>query len=717
MTNPMNDAPILAPDDDQYGIAPFAASLAKSLHNIKNPIGTTIALHGPWGSGKSSAVNLIRWELEAAGDESLVISEFKSWWFRGEEALALAFLQNLNSVLSLNLKDKLGDLIPKLGRGILQAGPVIGAAMTMTPVGIWGAVAGKTLDFASRFFPKGDPVEITFNKLTKILYEQDKRYLIIIDDIDRLNPEEALAVFRMVKSVGNLPNVMYLLVYDRALVDKAVEVLYPTEGPHFLEKIVQAAFELPNPLQADLNAAVLKSIEDICGSPDEDSIQGIMNNFYDVVSPYLVTPRHVNRFKNAIGVSWPAVGHEINLADFIALETLRLYEPSLFKAIKNNRGKVCGTPQNGDPDQNEESRFNLFLKGVSEERHDVAKQALQRLFPRFREMGYSSEFSSIWDAERRVCVEAHFDTYFRLSLSEETLPIKRVTEMIERADDQDYIQSVMREAAANKRRTGKTMLPVYFDALNSHAPSIDKDKVAPFMMALFEIHDEIDLEIDADRGFSGNANTTYRYHWLIRRLTDRRFSLEERTQLYEQVIDSSSLGWLVDFTNSVRAHYFDRKDGPKREEDCLVAEEAVPKITDLALEKIQAAAKDGSLLHHNDLMYILYNWQDFNDNDSDAVRAWTDDQLDDDEALVIFAHQMTGESWSYGMGGFGSLGDRVSTRTVTAQINKDIDILDPDKLRAGLDRILKAKTLDQESLDGVQTFVHAWDRKLSGKED
>ncbi|MBL4891023.1 MAG: hypothetical protein JKX91_04205 [Rhizobiaceae bacterium] len=714
----MNDTPIVIPEDDQYGIAPFAASLAKSILNIKSPVGTTIALHGPWGSGKSSAVNLIRRELEASGDKSLVVSEFKGWWYRGEEALALAFLQNLNSVLSQSLKDKIGDLIPKLGRNLLQAGPIIGAAVTMTPVGFLGAFTGKTFDFAKRFFPEGDPLEITYKKLSKILSEQDKRYLIIIDDIDRLNPDKALAVFRMVKSVGNLPNVMYLLVFDRALVDKTVDELYPSEGPHFLEKIIQVAFELPNPLQADLNSAVLKSIDKICGSPNEDGIQRIMNIFYDVVAPYLTTPRHVNRFRNAINVTWPAVENEVNLADFVALETLRLYEPALFKAIKANKEKVCGIRQEDDPNQNDGARFSRFLSGVGEDRQDIAKQALQRLFPRMETIIYGDHRISGWDAERRICVETHFDTYFRLSLSDEALPAARIEEICTRADDKDFIQSVMREAAATFRKTGKTMIPVYFDALNSHASRIDKDKIVPFMTSLFGIHDEIDLEVDADGGFYGMANTSLRYHWLIRRLTDQRYSLEERTHLYDQVIESSSLGWLVDFTSSAKGDYVVRENrNPTREEDCLVSESAIPKLTELALTKIRRAAQDGSLLHHNDLFYILYRWRDFNDNNPDEVCAWTDSQVENDEALLIFARQLMGESWSYGMGGFGSLGDRVSKRTIVAQISKDIDILDPKKLRIGLDRILKEQKLEKESLDVVQKFVEAWDRKLAGNED
>jgi len=84
MSQYFNDSPIETPSDDRYGITPFAVSLARSILGIKEPIGTTLALSGPWGSGKSSAVNLIRGELAKAGADTLVVTDFKCWWYRGE---------------------------------------------------------------------------------------------------------------------------------------------------------------------------------------------------------------------------------------------------------------------------------------------------------------------------------------------------------------------------------------------------------------------------------------------------------------------------------------------------------------------------------------------------------------------------------------------------------------------------------------------------------
>lgn len=715
VSNYFNDSPIERREEDLYGVTSFSEALAKSILNIKDPIGTTIALNGAWGSGKSSTVNLIRAELSEAKDSHLIVTEFKCWWYRGEEALALAFLQQLNSVLGEQFGDKTRKLVRKLGRGILQAGPVIGPAIALTPVGWLSGLVGGLFDVAKRLFPDEEPLETVFRELSKVLEAENRRFLVIIDDMDRLSSEEALAIFRLIKSVGRLPNVMYLVVFDRQLAEQAINEKYPSEGPHFLEKIIQAGFELPMPVSTDLNNAVLASIDEICGTPSEDQIVRFMNVFYDVVAPYITSPRHVSRFQNAISVTWPAIAGEVNLADFVALEILRLYEPTLFSAIKGNKSLVCGTKTENN--NNNDDRFSIFLNGIEEGRQDVAKTALQRLFPRLESIGYGGEWISEWSSERRVCVEAHFDTYFRLNLSDEVLSGKAIDELIEKSGDSDYIKKVFMDAANARRRTGQSMVPVYFDELTTHGKRVDKDKVRPLLSALFEIHDAIDLKIDADSGFMAMANTTLRYHWLIRKLTRNKFSIEERTDMYLKATEAASLGWLINFVSSARGDYQVREDRqPTAEEDCLVSENVLPELTKRALNAIRTSSADGSLLVHKDLLYILYRWIDFMGGDPTEARAWTDSLLDDRKALLILVKVMTGASWSMGMGGFGSLGDRVSKRTVRAQISDDSPVIDARKFRAAIEKIANDKNSSDDEIASIQTLLSAWDHRARGED-
>ncbi len=717
MANYFNDSPIEAEEDDKFGIVPFAQSLAKSILTIQAPVGTAIAINGAWGSGKSSAVNLIRQELKKS-KEQIEVSEFKCWWYRGEEALALAFLQNLHALLSHSLKDKVKDFIPKLGRNLLQAGPVVGSAIALTPAGPLSGLLTKTsMKFAERFFPEGETLEKIFQKLSDVLKEENRRFLIIIDDIDRLSPDEALAIFRIVKSVGRLPNVMYLLVFDRELAENAIEERYPSEGSHFLEKIIQASFEIPEPLSTDLNQAVLTSIENICGPSDETKIQRILNVFYDVVAPYMITPRHVVRFQNAISVTWPAIANEISLADFIALETLRLYEPSLFQAIRSNKSRLCGSGDRNDP--RDENKFSPFLTNVSPENHNTAELALQRLFPRMESIGYGSEFHSDWDAERRVCIDKHYHTYFRLSLSNDSLSLKTIDEIIERIDDPDFIKETFRDAAISRRSNGTSLVPVLLDELKTHAAKVSKEKTQPFLSTIFEIHDEIDLNIDEDKGMYSVGNTSLRFHWLMRRLTRDRFTLDERTELYLPAIENASLGWLVNFVSSAKDDHRERSETEtqRREEDCLTRQDVVANLVEKALASIRSAASDRTLLHHQDLIYILYAWRKFLGNDPFEARAWTDNLMNDNEALVVFAKAFTGESWSHGIGGMGSLADNVATRSTRASIDENTDILDQELFKSKLEELQNVASMQDDDKKAVKEFLGAWNNQISGQDD
>ena len=285
-------------------------------------------------------------------------------------------------------------------------------------------------------------------------------------------------------------------------------------------------------------------MREICGSPDETQIVRVMNIFYDVIVPYIATPRHVTRFQNAISVTWPAIANEVNLADFIGLETLRLYEPGLFKAIHFERVKCAAV--DSEVTQINTSALTYFCKTCRQFDMSWQNSPCSGFSRGWRRPAMWALGSSRWNSERRVCVETHFDTYFRSSLSDEALSSRQLGELIERANDPEFIRKTLRQAAMTERKGGRSMVPVYLDELTTHAARVQKPMVEPLLSALFEIHDEIDLEKDADKGFSSMANTSLRLHWLIRGLTKDRFSIGERTDLYLAATEQAALGWLVD---------------------------------------------------------------------------------------------------------------------------------------------------------------------------
>ncbi len=139
-TVPHNDKPISEPSEDRFGIDPFAKTLASSIRKLAAPEGTVIALNGPWGSGKSSAVNLVLHHLKDAIDANeIAVINFACWWFRGEEELALAFFRELYAGLGATLGDRFKRVLPKIGARLLRAGAMVGPGIDL----VGGGGAGR----------------------------------------------------------------------------------------------------------------------------------------------------------------------------------------------------------------------------------------------------------------------------------------------------------------------------------------------------------------------------------------------------------------------------------------------------------------------------------------------------------------------------------------------------------------------------------------------
>jgi predicted KAP-like P-loop ATPase len=333
--------------------------------------------------------------------------------------------------------------LPRIGARLLRAGSVIGPTIDLAGGGGTSAVAAGAMSWLSGLIQQDDTVEKLHAELAGALADQKKRFLIIIDDIDRLAPDEALLIFRLVKSVGRLPNMIYLLVFDRHLAEAIVAEKYPTEGPHYLEKIIQAGFDIPEPLPDDLRQQLLEVLGEICGTPDPSDLVRFMNVFYDVVAPEIKTPRDLIRLANSLAVSWPAVANEVDHADFIGINVLQVLRPSVYRALRANKARLCGMDRSGSP-RSQELRGEydrLLLGGVPEAEQERLRRGLMRLFPPlgsvWSNVVHGEHSKAEWSRRRNVCASKHFDTYFRFSLGGDVLPKNEIDQLIALASDED----------------------------------------------------------------------------------------------------------------------------------------------------------------------------------------------------------------------------------------------------------------------------------------
>ena len=96
-----NDQPIREPDEDALNRQPFVDKIAELINNYtkanagKNTHdGLVIGLEGPWGSGKTSILNLLEKKLEAL-DSDYLIKRYDSWLTLDRTSIAVEFFKTL----------------------------------------------------------------------------------------------------------------------------------------------------------------------------------------------------------------------------------------------------------------------------------------------------------------------------------------------------------------------------------------------------------------------------------------------------------------------------------------------------------------------------------------------------------------------------------------------------------------------------------------------
>jgi predicted KAP-like P-loop ATPase len=709
-----NDTPIITPEDDQFGIDPFAQALAQAISQMPSPKGVVIAVNGPWGCGKSSAVNLVVFHLEELiKREKLKLIRFSPWWLSGTEAITAAFFSDLETAIGRSIGKQALDAIQKLARRVLRFGKAAGTAGDLYAPGS-GSVVGGMTEAVESLLPDEEDIETQHEKISALLEKVDRRFLVVIDDIDRLSPEEAIQVFKLVKSVGQLPNVLYILVFDRDLAERVITERYPSEGPHYLEKIVQAAFDVPPATPDDLREAFLAQANASCPPKEGEDPVRVMNIVLGLVTPLLRSPRDIKRLIGMLQVTWPAVASEVDRADFIAMEALRLFRQSVYAAIRANPARVTGGADSSAnrPAGDRASEYDeLLLSGVKEDERPQMRIALRRLFPRLEAVWANTHYNADaeWRRQRLVCSAEHFPTYFRFSLGEGLLPAKAITELVDRAGDRDFIQGALRQALRETLKSGRTRASVYLDELTLHASEVTKGNIGPLVSALFEIGDELDIKADEGRGMLAMSDNNLRLHWLLNQLVRARLAQTARVPLLRAAMKRASLYWYCNFAERCYSEHFPAEHQQHTlEEERYVDEKTAKQFYRGALTRIRGAAEGGSIAQQRRLVTILYEWVRLSPKGVKEVRAKANKLLTNDEFLSHLAIDAFRITWSHSMG-FGGMADLVSRGT--PQVNKEAIRYFTDE-RKFMKRVRERQATAADAGEALfwKTFTEAWEK-------
>ena len=123
---------------------------------------------------------------------------------------------------------------------------------------------------------------------------------------------------QMVKLVGDLPGVTYLLAFDSRPLREALSTK-GINGHEYLAKIVQVEHVLPTVSEERLYGMLDRELNRTVEHLPEDRIDpSRWPAVYDeIVRPLVKTPRHVRRLSNALALAITLAGDDVDLTDLI----------------------------------------------------------------------------------------------------------------------------------------------------------------------------------------------------------------------------------------------------------------------------------------------------------------------------------------------------------------------------------------------------------------
>ena len=366
MSRPPNaDNSITSFAEDKLDREDFARRVARRIELAESGPSVVFGLAGPWGSGKTSVLAMIRLALEQCVGWSVV--EFTPWSAADVQTLTGEFYEAVAAAMPAD------DEEGRTARDLLMASVPTTAALAKIAVeglidskfgdGVWqkmaNAVVGRGASRLDKLpTSKPAPFRTQFEAVSDAVKKTGSKVLVIVDDLDRLHVDELMTVMKAVRLLGRFPGVHYLLSYDKRTIIDLLSAAQLVGGNAdranaYLEKIVQYPFELP-PLQTvHSEREIREQIEQVaarhnCSTARTEQGFGRRVDLVDDLIALLpitdrATLRAIYRWSGQVDVLFALVGEqELDLADAALITYLRLHHAHVYDQLLAWRSDLVG---------------------------------------------------------------------------------------------------------------------------------------------------------------------------------------------------------------------------------------------------------------------------------------------------------------------------------------------------------------------------------------
>lgn len=679
----LTDHPINESEKDLLKRKPLAYKIAEIVKEYDGNDSFVIGIEGEWGSGKTSFVNMSKEVLSESDD--VILIDFNPWNFANQDEIIKDFFLHLSNKLE-SKGIKVGRQIWNYSKKLLSLGLSITSLLESKT-----SISSKIKGFLNRDKPQKSLDEERLS-LNKDLGKIKKKIIIVIDDIDRLDEKETKLVMKLVKLTANFPNTIFLLCYDREKTASKISSI-PGEGDEYLKKIVQVTFTIPKITDEGLQNILFSNLEEVIKkiySVERVDLKGDDKKrwdslIYDGLLKPFKTIRDINRYTTSLALNWSIIGKdEVNIIDFMAIELIRVFTPSLYSDIVSNKSLfVDGVGElmssyNLAGKKVKEEKFEEIINKLPKEMRDIMRKVCQELFPRLKGGYQGSDWTDVWLKEKRMCTKDRFDFYSQLTIPNGQLSQIDVRSFLEAniqtKEGQEYLSNMLiKLSEEGKLRKMLVEISLRMQDLNKEKAFLI---IYIFWTLDFKIKDQKTSAFDFNSVEDQIRRLSFNFIKSIK-TDEEKIGFIKRLAIHDNIYQLSRLS--IDIL--------------KNKFVLSIKEETAKEIIDISIKKIYEAIDKDSLKNESRFLYLVYFLKQNDPQNADnKIKDYVKKLISTQQGLILFIKSFVSRVYS-------SSGDyNTLNRNNIREMYDDIEI---SKLVDSIsnDEIINLSQEDKEALD------------------
>ncbi|RZA15261.1 MAG: hypothetical protein EOP10_26690, partial [Proteobacteria bacterium] len=448
-------------DDKLELAADFIPRLAKITIEWPSEDGIVVGIFGPWGIGKTTILNMLESYTKISTNYSqAIIAPFSPWFYSDDGALITSFFSTIAQELGkepdkpwrekaeIGLK-AMGSFLTVASKGFSLFGASLDLEQVKKGLDAAASTAKESTDLINSLsqMAKNGEQKLRENReavasALKELGATGGRLLIFLDDIDRLNKNELFNIFRLIRTIKELPYTTIILAMDESRVRDILRTATSEGyGSDYLEKIIQIPIHIPLPSFRKMAALLSEELKETFSKLNSElPAELTMNEHYtanelSIITRELETPRDLARYINSIK-SLLLAGNDpdLNPTDAALIEALHTFHPDVYDRVRRNPSFFTERHEyknQTDINAARELTLNRIIRGTEQQTSSTNEENIREILSAlFGDLTRKSRSTNQTDdrVKRRIRSPEYFGNFFRYSATKGRLSTKATSE-------------------------------------------------------------------------------------------------------------------------------------------------------------------------------------------------------------------------------------------------------------------------------------------------